>query len=85
MSRGLGEAAWTARDLVTEWILTDPYAEIHGRFDNEHDALVRREYLIAEGIECWVVPVSDLEIEGDEPRFLTDCDPGDENDWRPPC
>lgn len=60
-----GEAVWTSRDLVDEYLLTDPYGAIHGRFANEHDALVRREYLNAEGVECWVVPVAALEVEAE--------------------
>jgi hypothetical protein len=83
-----GEAAWTASDLLaTDFIVTDHDGTIYGRRANEHDALALREALGSEGVECWVVPVSDLEIESDAdaPRYLTDCDPGDENDYREPC
>ena len=66
-----GEATWTAGDLLArEYIVTDPDGTIYGRRDNEHDAIGLREALGSEGVECWVVPVSDLEIEGDDDEII---------------
>lgn len=76
MSRPAGEAALAAPE-ANEFIVTDHYGSIHGRFRTQGEAIAWREYLIALGAECWVVAVEGLEVE-EAPRFLTDRDTGDE-------
>lgn len=54
---GWGEAAWTARDLLYRdlvYVVTDNSGTVRGRYATEHEAIARRWYLSAQGVECWI-------------------------------
>lgn len=48
---------------AVEYLVTDFGGTVYGRFATETLALVEREFLIADGVDCWVLPVTDLFIE----------------------